>query len=246
MSFWLPDDRYRSAWILGFFTIVFLFNLLNVRRYGEIEYWLTVVKLETIIGLSILGILLPMGVSVGTRLPATGPYNTPIICPLNPAPGQCLGPPGFPCTSFQIIMVTIDWVSGPGFRTWIYDGAMGRLVGFWAACCQGLFSYLGVEIIGIVAEETERQRETLPHAIRRVAYRSILYHVSAVFVLGLNVSANDPILKFDTTQYFQSPFVLMVRRAGSLSLGHIINAVTLIALLCAANTRLYVSVYTFT
>ena len=97
MSFWVSDDRYRYLWITIFFTVVVLFNLLNVRRYGEIEYWLTVAKLETIIGIIILGIILPMGASAGTRLLATGPNNNPISCPSNPAPDQCLGVPGFPC-----------------------------------------------------------------------------------------------------------------------------------------------------
>jgi amino acid transporter len=107
-----------------------------------------------------------------------------------------------------------------------------------------MFSYLGLEIIGIAAEETERPRETLPHAVRRVAYRSIIYHVGAVLVLGLNVSANDPILKSIATQNYNSPFVLMVERAGISGLKHVINAVTLIASLSVANARLYVSVYT--
>jgi yeast amino acid transporter len=141
-----------------------------------------------------------------------------------------------------MLRLIVDWKSGPAFRKYYELGDFGRFIGFWAACCQAVFSYLGVEIIGIVAEETERQRETLPRAARRVAYRAILYHVGAVFVLGLNVSANDPILEIIETQNYSSPFVLMVARAGIPALGQIINAVTVIALLGVANTRLYVSV----
>jgi amino acid permease len=140
----------------------------------------------------------------------------------------------------------VDWKTGPAFREYYELGDFGRLIGFWAACCQAIFSYLGIEIIGIVAEETERQREILPRATRRVAYRAILYHVGAVFVLGLNVSANDPILRIIETQNYSSPFALMLFRAGIPALGQIINAVTVIALLGVANTRLYVSVcYSF-
>lgn len=123
-----------------------------------------------------------------------------------------------------------------------HTGDLGNLIGFWAACCQAIVSYMGVEIIGIVAEETERQRDSLPSACRRIAIRGILYHLGAIFVLGLNVSSNDPILQQIATMNYASPFVLMVKRAGISVLGHIINAVTVIALLGVANTRLYVSV----
>ena len=132
-------------------------------------------------------------------------------------------------------------MSGPAFREYIKTGAFGRLVGFWAACVQG--SYLGVEIIGIVAEETERPRATLPHAVRRIAYRGLIYHVGAVFVLGLNLSANDPIVKFIATKNYASPFALMAERAGIPVLPHIINGVSVVALLGVANTRLYISVF---
>lgn len=136
----------------------------------------------------------------------------------------------------------VDWKSGPAFKEYYYSGDLGNLVGFWAACCQAIFSNMGIEIIGIVAEETEYQRETLPRAVRRVAYRALFYHVGAIFVLGLNVSSNDPILKVIATQNYASPFALMMRRAGIAGLPDLINAVTVLALLGVANTRLYVSV----
>lgn len=139
------------------------------------------------------------------------------------------------------VISLVDWVSAPAFREYIYTGAFGRLVGFWAACVQG--SYLGVEIIGIVAEETERPRATLPHAVRRIAYRGLIYHAGAVFVLGLNLSSNDPILKYIATKKYASPFALMAERAGIPALSHIINGVSVVALLGVANTRLYVSVF---
>jgi amino acid permease len=97
MSVWVSDEKYKPVWIIVFFIPVVLFNFLNVRRYGEIEYWLTVIKLATIVGLIVLGIILPMGASAGTRQLATGPNNTVIPCPPNPTQGQCLDIPGFSC-----------------------------------------------------------------------------------------------------------------------------------------------------
>lgn len=98
-------------------------------------------------------------------------------------------------------------------------------------------------MIGIAADETERQRETLPKAVRRVSYRVVFYYVGAVLVLGLNVSANDPILKSYVDEGgYESPYVLMVRRAGIPGLAHVINVVALIASVSVANANLYVTV----
>ena len=101
---------------------------------------------------------------------------------------------------------------------------------------------MGVEIIGIVAEETEKPRQTLPHAVRRVSYRIAFYYVAALLVLGLNVSVKDPILAdIVKRNNLSSPFVLMMERAG-LPLKHFVNAAALIASLSVANTRLYICV----
>lgn len=144
-----------------------------------------------------------------------------------------------------ILELIVDWREN-AFASYILPGAAGRFLGFWACCCQAIFSYVGTEIIGIAADETERQRETLPKAVRRVSYRLSFYYIGAIVVLGLNVSSTDPVLvnSLTTSSYF-SPFVLMVERAGIPGLAHVINAVALIAVLSVANANLYVSVFPF-
>ena len=122
------------------------------------------------------------------------------------------------------------------------------MAAFWACCCQACLAYLGSEIIGITAEEAELPRQTLPKAVRRVAKRIILYYVGAIFVLGLNVSSNDPELEWYVTNpkgSYQGPFVLMVRRAGIPGLDHALNVITIVASLSVANANLYVAVITF-
>jgi hypothetical protein len=98
-------------------------------------------------------------------------------------------------------------------------------------------------MLGIAAEETERQRETLPKAVRRVSHRIVFYYVGAVFVLGLNLSANDPILgKRLSGPYYPGAFITMVQRANVPELAPVINVVMIIAAISVANADIYVGV----
>jgi amino acid permease len=98
-------------------------------------------------------------------------------------------------------------------------------------------------LIGIAATECERQRTVLPKAVRRVSYRVVIYYVGAVIVLGLNLSADDPILRLNLgTGRRYSPYALMFDRAGIPVLRNIVNAVALIASSSCANTALYLGV----
>lgn len=128
------------------------------------------------------------------------------------------------------------------------EGALGRLAAFWLCCCQGAFGYVGCEIIGITANEAETPRQTVPMAVRRVSKRLWLYYVGASFVLGLNLSANDPKLIWYITNpkgSYQGPFVLMVQRAGIPVLDHVLNGIGLIACMSVANANLYETVRIF-
>jgi len=122
---------------------------------------------------------------------------------------------------------------------------LGRLAAFWSCCCQACLAYLGTEIVGITADEAERPRKTIPKAVRRVAKRIIFYYVGAIFVLGLNISADDPVLASYVTNpqgSYQGPFVLMVQRANIPGLDHLLNAMSIVAALSVANANLYVTV----
>lgn len=102
MASWVLNDKLRSVWIAVFFLAIVIFNLLNVRKYGEIEYWLTVAKIEGIVVLIALGIILPMGASSETRLLGTGVNNTIVACNITlAAQNQCLESPGFACNTFD-------------------------------------------------------------------------------------------------------------------------------------------------
>lgn len=140
--------------------------------------------------------------------------------------------------------LTADWKLD-GWKEFLFDGSLGRLAAFWACCCQACLAYLGAEIIGITANEAEKPRETVPKAVRRVARRIVFYYVGTIFVLGLNVSADDPVLASYVTNSmggYQGPFVLMFNRANIAGLTHVLNAMSIVASLSVANANLYVTV----
>jgi len=98
-------------------------------------------------------------------------------------------------------------------------------------------------MLGITADETERQKENIPKAVKRVTHRIVLYYVSAVFTLGLTVSANDPILpQLNDPTFHSGPFIIMLQRAGLSGLAHIVNAVMVIAAISTGTADIYVAV----
>jgi amino acid permease len=65
INFWTNTQKVPGwAWIAIFIFLPIMTNLLNVRKYGEIEYWVTMIKVLAILVLAILGLLLlPLGAS---------------------------------------------------------------------------------------------------------------------------------------------------------------------------------------
>jgi yeast amino acid transporter len=142
-------------------------------------------------------------------------------------------------------VLTADWRDGNGFRDDYLstNGGISRLAGFWYCCCQAVYSYGGVTIIGITANEAERQRETLPKAVRRVIHRLFFYYVAATFALGVSLWAKDPLLDSYVNGYYSSPYVIMVRRSGVPFVTNLVNAIVLVACLSTANANLYETVF---
>ena len=150
------------------------------------------------------------------------------------------------CRSYDNSDLFLDWREA-GFKTFFVFGPAGRLLAFWECSCQAINTYTGAEVIGITAEETERQRESLPKAIKRVSHRIVLYYVGAAFVLGLNLSANDPILQNQLSlPHYPGAFIVMLQRANIPELANVVNAVMIIAAISVANADIYVGVEQFT
>jgi amino acid transporter len=83
MAFWFPNTH-PAIIISAFLPVPLLINCLPVRRYGDIEYWITLLKVSAVCGIILLGLL---GTSQETLVP----------CPTNPSIGECMGRQGFAC-----------------------------------------------------------------------------------------------------------------------------------------------------
>ncbi len=72
MHFWLPSV---PGWIfsLGFLALIFAINIISVKAFGETEYWLSMVKVVTVIVFLIVGVLTIIGILGGG--PAIGLHN---------------------------------------------------------------------------------------------------------------------------------------------------------------------------
>lgn len=104
-----------------------------------------------------------------------------------------------------------------------------------------MFSFGGLELVGITAAEAENPREVIPRAINQVVYRILIFYVGALGVLlvlypwpllleSIN-AAGDP--------YSGSPFVLVFSLLGRDPAANLLNFVVLTAALSVYNSGVY-------
>ncbi|KAL7814473.1 amino acid permease/ SLC12A domain-containing protein [Trichoderma gracile] len=141
----------------------------------------------------------------------------------------------------------------PGFRYWhdpgafaeLYDtGALGRFLGFWAVMVNATFAYLGTELVGVTAAESQNPRRNIPKAIKLTFVRICVFYVLSVFLLGMIVPYNSKELSFankQSTGASASPFVVAASVAGVRVFPHIINGCILVFVFSASNSDLYIA-----
>ncbi|ORZ21469.1 amino acid permease/ SLC12A domain-containing protein [Absidia repens] len=62
VNYWIGPDRISNAvWIVIFLLVVVVINFFGAKAYGEAEFWFASIKILTIIGLIILGIIIDAG-----------------------------------------------------------------------------------------------------------------------------------------------------------------------------------------
>lgn len=107
-------------------------------------------------------------------------------------------------------------------------GVSGFVLGFQI----GIFSFIGVELVGTAAAETQNPRKTLPKAINSIVARILVFYVGALAV----IMSVTPWNQIDPSQ---SPFVSTLKMAGFTAAAFTINLVVMTSAASSANSGIY-------
>lgn len=212
-SFWDKDANHAAIYIAVFLVIMALINVIGVKWYGEIEFVFACIKVTTLIGLILFGLIADLGgippkhEYIGGRYWRHEPFNDNFK-------GLNIKPVG-----------------------------LSRLLGFWGVLTKSAFAYATVESVGIMAGEAHNPRRTLRMAVRTVFYRIVGIYCLSTMIIGLTVSQTDPNLlrglKEGSGTAAASPFVVVCVTFGVKVLPHIINGVVVTSALSSGNEQTY-------
>ncbi|MDD6120935.1 MAG: amino acid permease [Selenomonadaceae bacterium] len=188
VHYWLPDvPQWLSALVC--LVVITAVNLINVRAYGEFEFWMALIKITAIVLMIVLGLYL-LGIA----------------------------PQPFP-ENFSNL-----WANG-GFlpNGWWGMGLATAIV---------MFSFGGIELIGITAGEAENPDRTIPRAINQVIWRILIFYVGTMIVLMA-------LWPWNKVGMEASPFVQIFENVGIPAAAHILNFVVLTAAISVYNSAIY-------
>jgi aromatic amino acid transport protein AroP len=95
-----------------------------------------------------------------------------------------------------------------------------------------MFSFGGLELIGITAAEASDPQRTIPRAVNQVIYRILIFYIGALAVLLC-------LYPWDQVVQGGSPFVLIFQHLGQAPVAHVLNVVVLSAALSVYNSGVY-------
>ncbi|CEG25545.1 amino acid permease [Bacillus sp. B-jedd] len=190
IKYWFPAvPQWSSA--LAALIVFTAINLINVKAYGEFEFWFAMIKVVAIIGMILAGL--------GIILFGIGNHGVPI--------------------GFDNL-----WAHG-GFMP---NGAVGILL----SLVMVMFSFGGIEMIGLTAGEADNPKKTIPSAINNVIWRILIFYIGALGIIMI-------LYPWDKIGSSGSPFVLIFDKIGLPATAGIINFVVITAALSAFNSGMY-------
>jgi len=188
MQYWLPDVP-TWIWAAAFFIIINAINLVNVRLYGETEFWFALIKVAAVIGMIVFGAYLLESGRGGAQASISNLWRYG----------------GFFPHGFHGLFMTLAVI---------------------------MFSFGGLELIGITAAEADDPARTIPKAINQVLYRILIFYIGSLVVLLALHPWNEVVQG-------GSPFVMIFSQIGAGLTANILNLVVLTAALSVYNSSVY-------
>jgi L-asparagine transporter-like permease len=104
--------------------------------------------------------------------------------------------------------------------------------GVWLGCCFAIYSFIGVEIVGVTSGEASDPARTIPRAMRRMVFGlSAIYIVTIVLLTALT--------PWNQLGVVESPFVRVMLGLGIPGAAGVMNFVVLSAALSSSNANFY-------
>ncbi|WP_296246115.1 amino acid permease [Pseudomonas sp. UBA4194] len=188
IKYWWPDfPTWASAAV--FFVLINLINMFQVKIYGEMEFWFSLIKVAAIVSM----------IGFGAWLLASG----------NGGPDASVA------------------------NLWQYGGFFPNGIGgLTLAMAVIMFSFGGLELVGITAAEADDPKRSIPKATNQVIYRILLFYVGALAVL-LSLYPWQKVVEGG------SPFVMIFHALDSNVVATVLNVVVLTAALSVYNSCVY-------
>lgn len=104
--------------------------------------------------------------------------------------------------------------------------------GVWLGCCFVIYSFIGVEIVGVTSGEAADPARTIPAAMRR-----LVLSLSAIYIVTITLLIT--LTPWNRLGVGESPFVSVLRGIGIPGAAGLMNFVVLSAALSSSNANLY-------
>ncbi|MGY0613770.1 amino acid permease [Vibrio sp. FJH11] len=188
VQYWWPEI---PSWVsaLVFFVLINAINLTNVKMFGEVEFWFSLIKVAA------------------------------IVCMIG----------------FGIYLLTTDSGNPESSITNLWDqgGFMPNgMSGLTMAMAAIMFSFGGLELIGITAAEAENPEKSIPKATNQVIYRILIFYIGSLVVLL-------SLYPWQKVAEGGSPFVMIFHALNSEWVANILNIIILTAALSVYNSCVY-------
>ncbi|MDR0761949.1 MAG: amino acid permease [Campylobacteraceae bacterium] len=196
MQFWFPE---LPTWIsaLIFFVLINVINFSNVRVFGEVEFWFSIIKISAIIAMIVFGLYI---LFLNTSLVPDATVKNLWEAPLGAEDKS-----GFFANGLYGLIMAIPII---------------------------MFSFGGLELVGIAAAEADEPKKTIPKATNQVLFRILVFYIGTIAVLLC-------LYHWSNLTRESSPFTMIFTDIGFKHVAGILNFVILTAALSVFNSGVY-------